>query len=50
MNMEVWTDFPERIVKGKEVHLGEDKEKFTILSFRKIQHWLFNSIGRNEQS
>jgi 16S rRNA processing protein RimM len=36
MRMEVWTDFPERIVQGKEIFISENKEKFTIQSFRKI--------------
>jgi 16S rRNA processing protein RimM len=36
IKMEVWTDFPERIKDGKEVFIGERKEKFTVKSFRRI--------------
>jgi 16S rRNA processing protein RimM len=35
MHMEVWTDFPTRILQGKSIFLGEGKKPFVIRSFRK---------------
>ena len=38
MKMEVWTDFPERIKKSREVFIGEEKKKFIVQSFRQIKY------------
>lgn len=38
MKMEVWTDFPERIKKGKEIFIGEKKEKQIVRSFKQVNH------------
>lgn len=44
VKMEVWTDFPERIKKGKEVFIGEGKEKFTVKSFRRSKNEFLISL------
>ena len=34
MRIEVWTDFPERLKKGVAIHIGENKQEYTIFSFK----------------
>lgn len=49
LHLEVWTDFPERIVKGTQIFVGEGKDRFIIQSFRKIQpDYLIHMEGVND--